>query len=323
MKITKAMQRHHGWILSLLVFAILSLMAIPNLFAAGYPDRAITLVIPWPPGGATDMLGRILASEVGKNMGQQVVVVNKTGGGGAIGHTFGAQAKPDGYTITLATTEASTVHLLGVSPFSYRDFDPLLLIATGAAGLAVLTSSPYKTFRNLVEDAKNRPEQVKIASIAAGGIWNLCAVGISKKAGIQLNILPYAGGGPAVVAALGGHVDGACVGFSETLSHVRDGKMRYLGVTSGERLQTYPDAPTFKEQGIPLELGAWWGICLPKGTPPDIQGKIHEAFRKAIHGEKVKNMMAQGGFISSYKGPEEFKTWLDGMDKVFKDIIGK
>ncbi|MCX5907175.1 MAG: tripartite tricarboxylate transporter substrate binding protein, partial [Deltaproteobacteria bacterium] len=177
--------------------------------------------------------------------------------------------------------------------------------------------------QNLVEDAKNRPEQVKIASIAAGGIWNLCAVGISKRAGIQLNILPYPGGGPAVVAALGGHVDGACVGFSETLSHVRDGKMRYLGVTSGERLQTLPDAPTFKEQGIPLELGAWWGICLPKGTPPDIQGKIHEAFKKAIHGEKVKNMMAQGGFIFSYKGPEEFKTWLDGMDKVFKDIIGK
>lgn len=323
MKRTMATNRHHEWILSLLVFAILSLVVTPHLFAAGYPDRAITLVIPWPAGGATDMLGRMLASEVEKNLGQQVVVVNKTGGGGAIGHTFGAQAKPDGYTITLATTEASTVHLLGVSPFSYRDFDPLLLIATGAAGFSVLTGSPYKTFKDLVDDAKKRPEQIKISSIAAGGIWNLCAVGISKKAGIKLNILPYAGGGPAVVAALGGHVDGACVGFAETLSHARDGKMRYLGVTSGKRLPTYLDAPTFTEQGIPIELGAWWGICVPKGTPKDIQGKIHEAFKKAIHGEQVKDMMGKGGFIHSYKGPEDFKVWLDGMDKVFKDVIGK
>lgn len=323
MKTTKEVKVRHGWIFSLLIGAVLSLAAIPGLFAAEYPTRAITLVIPWPAGGATDMLGRMLASEVEQNIGQQVVVVNKTGGGGAIGHTFGAQAKPDGYTVTLATTEASTVHLLGVSPFSYRDFDPLVLIATGAAGFSVLTASPYKTFKDLVEDAKKRPEQIKVSSIAAGGIWNLCAVGISKKAGMKLNILPYAGGGPAVVAALGGHVDGACVGFAETLSHARDGKMRYLGVTSGTRLPTYPEAPTFTEQGIPIELGAWWGIGVPKGTPQDIQVKIHEAFKKAIHGDKVKDMMAKGGFIHNYKGPEDFKVWLDGMDKVFKDVIGK
>lgn len=295
----------------------------PQEIAAAYPDRAVTLVVPWPAGGATDMLARMLASEVEKILGQQVTVVNKTGGGGAIGHTSGAQARPDGYTLTLATTEASTVHLLGVSPFSYRDFEPLILLATGPAGLAVMTHSPYKTVQDLIADARKRPEQIKISSIAAGGIWNICAVGISKRADIKLNILPYAGGGPAVVAALGGHVDGACVGFAESLSHVRDQKMRYLGVTSGERLQTYPDAPTFKEQGIPIELGAWWGICVPKGTPKDIQGKIHDAFKKAVHGEKVRNMMTQGGFLLSYKGPEEFQVWLEGMDKVFKEIIGK
>ncbi len=323
MKSKKAPPKQHGWILSLFFLILFPLVATPTLLAADYPNRALTLVIPWPAGGATDMLGRMLASEVEKNIGQQVVVVNKTGGGGAIGHTFGAQAKPDGYTITLATTEASTVHLLGVSPFSYRDFDPLLLIATGAAGFSVLTGSPYKTFQDLADDAKKRPEQIKISSIAAGGIWNLCAVAISKKTGIKLNILPYAGGGPAVVAALGGHVDGACVGFAETLSHARDGKMRYLGVTSGKRLASYPEAPTFMEQGIPVELGAWWGICVPKGTPKDIQAKIHEAFSKAIHGETIKDMMAKGGFIHSYRGPEDFKVWLDGMDKVFKDVIGK
>jgi tripartite-type tricarboxylate transporter receptor subunit TctC len=319
----KKMRSTQKTLLGAILLALLFLALPSGLLAADYPTRAVTLVIPWPAGGATDMLGRMLASEVEKNLGQQVVVVNKTGGGGAIGHTFGAQAKPDGYTLTLATTEASTVHLLGVSPFSYRDFDPLVLIATGPAGLAVMANSPYKGFQDLVEDAKKRPDQVKIASIAAGGIWNICALGISKTAGIKLNVLPYAGGGPAVVAALGGHVDGACVGFSETLAHVRDGKMRYLGITTGERVQAYPNAVTFKEQGIPIELGAWWGVCVPKGTPKEIQGKIHEAFKKALESEKAKGMMTQAGFIQSYKGPEDFRVWLDKMDKVFKDIIGK
>jgi putative tricarboxylic transport membrane protein len=314
--------KNMGW-WSCLCIGILGLSLLPQQAAAAYPDRAITLVIPWPAGGATDMLGRIIASEAEKLMGQNVVVVNKVGGGGAVGHTFGAQAKPDGYTITLATTEASTVHLLGLSPFSYKDFDPLMLIATGPSGLGVLTNSPYKSFKDFQADAKKKPGQLKVSSIAVGGIWNLCAIGISKKAGIQLNILPYAGGGPAVVAALGGHVDASMVGFSEILPQAREKKMRFLGITAAERHGAFPEAPTFKEQGIDLDLGAWWGICIPKNTPADIKSKIHENFKKAVQSEKVKNMLAQRGFIFNYKGPDEFNAWLGQMDKAFREIIGK
>lgn len=308
------------------IFFFINLLAVVNIsqqsFAA-FPDRAITLVVPWPAGGATDMLGRIIASEAEKLIGQNVVVVNKVGGGGAVGHTFGAQAKPDGYTITLATTEASTVHLLGLSPFSYKDFDPLLLIATGPAGLGVLSDSPYKNFQDFVAAAKKSPGKLKVASIAVGGIWNLCAVGISKKAGIQLNILPYAGGGPAVVAALGGHVDAAMVGFSEILPQALETKMRYLGITAAQRHPAFPEAPTFKEQGIDLELGAWWGICIPKNTPGDIKARILEIFKKAIQSNKVKDMLVQRGFVFNLKETEEFAEWLARMDKVFREVVGK
>jgi tripartite-type tricarboxylate transporter receptor subunit TctC len=146
---------------------------------------------------------------------------------------------------------------------------------------------------------------------------------VSKKAGIKLNILPYNGGGPAVVAALGGHVDACWVGFSEFLSHAQDKKMRYLGITSGERNPAFPEAPTFKEQGYDIELGAWWAICIPKNTPQDIRTTIHDAFKKAIHTDAIQNMLLQRGFVFNYKGPDEFNTWLEKMDKVFREVIGK
>lgn len=306
-----------------MIFAIIFGLTICNVSAGDYPSRSISLIIPWPAGGATDMLGRMMSSEVSKILGQKVVVVNKVGGGGAIGHNFGSSAKPDGYTVTLATTECSTIHLLGLSPYSYTDFDPLLLIATGPSGLGVLMDSPYKTFEDFAADAKKRPGQMKVSSIAVGGIWNLCAVGVSKKAGIKLNILPYAGGGPAVVAGLGGHVDGVWVGFSEILSQAQDKKMRYLGITSGERNPAFPEALTFKEQGHNIELGAWWAICIPKNTPQDIRTTIHDAFKKAIHTDKIRNMLLQRGFVFNYKGPDEFSAWLEKMDKVFREVIGK
>ena len=309
---------------SFLIALILALsfgLAVCTASAGDYPNRSVSLIIPWPAGGATDMLGRLMSFEVEKILGEKVIVVNKVGGGVAVGHDFGARAKPDGYTITLATTECSTIHLLGLAPISYKDFDPLLLIATGPGGLGVLMDSPYKNFEDLVMDAKKRPGQIRIASTPVAAIFNLCAVGVANAAGINLNILPYAGGGPAVVAALGGHADAVGAGFSEILPQAKDKKMRYLGITSGKRNPAFPDAPTFKEQGYDIELGAWWGICIPKNTPPDIRSTIHDAFKKAIHTDKIKNMLFERGFVFDYKGPEEFSEWLDKTDKVFRRIL--
>jgi tripartite-type tricarboxylate transporter receptor subunit TctC len=311
-----------------LLLGLLASVVVPGLIAGSvwandYPNRSITLVVPWAAGGGTDTVARILAPEVEKVLGQKVVVVNKTGGNGAVGHTYGAQARPDGYTITLGTTEMSTVHLLGLAKFSYRDFDPICLVATGPGCLAVLDSSPYRTLADLVADAKKNPGQIKISSIGVGGIWNLVAVGLCKRAGIRMNILPYEGGGPAVVAALGGHVDGASVGFMEALPQVLDKKMRFLGVASAERLKTYPEYPTFKEQGIDLAMGAYWAVMVPKNVPADIKAKISQAFGQAVSSQKFTDLCKQKGFIQDYKDTEEFTAWLQEMDKAFKDVVAK
>ncbi len=297
------------------------LFTVSGAFSGDYPERSIKLIVPWAAGGGTDTVARILAPEVEKVLGQNIVVMNKPGGNGAVGHTFGAQAKPDGYTITLGTTEMSTVHLLGLSDFSYRDFDPICLVATGPGCMAVLDSSPYDSLQDIIADAKERPGEVKVSSIGVGGIWNLVAVGLCKKADVEMNILPYNGGGPAVVAALGGHVDAASVGFMEALPQVLDGKMRFLGVASDERVPYYPDYPTFKEQGVDLALGAYWGIMVPKDVPAEIKKTISKAFQKAVSSQKFTDLCREKGFIQNYKDTQEFSSWLEKMDKVFKEVV--
>ena len=321
---SQARRKKNGFLVMACIMTGMVLCLFANgAWAGDYPDRSITLVVPWAAGGGTDTVARILAPEAEKALGQKVVVVNKTGGNGAVGHTFGAQAKPDGYTITLGTTEMSTVHLLGLAKFSYTDFDPICLVATGPGCLAVIEASPYKTLKDMLEAAKKKPGELKISSIGVGGIWNLVAVALCKKAGVQMNILPYNGGGPAVVAALGGHVDGASVGFMEALPQVLDKKMRFLGVASDERVKAYPDYPTFKEQGIDLAMGAYWAIMVPKKVPADIKTKISEAFKKAVSSEKFTELCKQKGFVQDYKDTAEFTTWLEKKDKEFKEIVAK
>jgi len=310
-------------VLGFIILLALLCLAFAGVAAAKYPDRNINLIVPWAAGGGTDMVARILAPEVEKVLGEKLVVINKTGGNGAIGHTFGAQAKPDGYTITLGTTEMSTVHLLGLAKFTYTDFDPICLVATGPGSLSVLAASPLKNLADFVAAAKKKPGEIKVSSIGVGGIWNLVAVGMAKRAGIKLNILPYAGGGPAVTAALGGHVDAASVGFMEALPQVLDKKMRMLAVASDQRVKAYPEFPTFKEQGVDLDLGAYWAIMVPKKVPQDIKSKIADAFQKAAMSQNFADLCKKSGFVQNYLGPKEFTAWLAEKDKVFKAIVGK
>lgn len=287
-----------------------------------WPEKDIKLIIPWPAGGATDLLGRLIAAEAEKIFGVSVVVENKAGGGGAVGHTEGAMAKPDGYTITLMTTEASTAHLLGLAEFKYSDHDPIMLVATSPAAMAVEASSPFKSMKDLIEACKAEPEMIQISSLAAGGIWNLAAVGVEKKAGIDFTIVPYSGGAPAITAALGKHVDGVSAAFSEVLPFAQDKKLRILGIVSDDRQVAFPDAPTMKEQGIDISMGAWWGIGLPKNTPAEIKTKIHDTIKQACESAAIQDMLKEKGFEYNYLNSADFASWLEMMNGEFKQIIG-
>lgn len=300
---------------------ILVMWLFCSIAFAAYPDRDITLVVPWAPGGATDTLARLIGSNIQKNISKTVIVLNKAGGNGAIGHSYGSSARKDGYTTTLMTTESSIMHLMGTAKFSWRDFTPIALIATAPAVIAVVQDSPYKTYDDFVLSVKNSPEKVKVASLSEGSIWNLALRLIAIESDVKFTAIPFDGGNPAITAALGGHADAVVCGFSEILPFVQDGRMRILGVTSAERQKAYPDAPTFKEMGIPVEIGAWWGIGLPKNVPEDIVAKASMLYADAINASDSQKFLFDRGFESNYLNGEDFASWLEKMESVFKKAL--
>jgi len=307
--------------LLVLLFVFSCVLAPLPATAASFPARDITLVVPWAPGGPTDTLARLLAAEVQKEVSRSVVVLNKAGGNGAIGHNYGSTARKDGYTVTLATTESSIMHLLGAAKFSYKDFEPVALIATAPAVIAVTVDSPYKTYSDFVEAVKSNPEQVKVASLSEGSIWNLALKLIGTQSGVHFTAIPFDGGNPAIMAALGKHADAVSCGFSEILPFVTDGRMRILGVTSAKRQETWEEAPTFNEQGITVEIGAWWGIGVPKGTPKDIVDTLAGLFGKAIQSESTRAFLKDRGFEWNYLDRGDFADWLNRMNDVFENAV--
>jgi len=306
---------------SLFIAVIISIIVPLTAMAADYPTRDITLVVPWSPGGATDTLARLLATDVQKNVSKSVIVLNKAGGNGAIGHTYGALARKDGYTATLMTTESSIMHLMGTAKFSYKDFTPVALIATAPAVIAVVSDSPYKTYKDFVNAVKKNPDKIKIAALSEGSIWNLALKLIAKESGVKFTAIPFDGGNPAIAAALGKHADAVSCGYSEILPFVQDGRMRILGITSAKRQITYDKAPTFKEQGIPVEIGAWWGIGLPQNTPSEIVNKVADLFGKAIKSSESQKFIKDRGFEGNYLDRQQFADWLNKMDGVFKKAV--
>ncbi|MDL2264243.1 tripartite tricarboxylate transporter substrate binding protein [Synergistaceae bacterium OttesenSCG-928-I11] len=308
----------------LLVALLLVCFAVPLLgaaYAADYPTRDITLIVGAAPGGATDTIARLLGAQILKNTGKSAVVMNRTGGGGAIGQTFGSQARPDGYNVTVITTEASTMHLMGTAKYSFRDFEHVALIATAPAVLAVTADSPFKTYADFLDAVKKDPDKIKVGALAEGSIWNLALRLVDKGSGVKTTPVPYDGGAPAITAALGNHVDAVACGFSEILPFVQDGRMRILGVTSAKRPEAYPDAPTFIEQGCQAEIGAWWGIALPKNTPKDIVDDVKKVFREAITSQETRDFLKSRGFEYNYQEGPDFTKWLNDMDPIFKKAV--
>ncbi len=304
-----------------LVLAVCFFAACFGTAFAAYPTRDITLIVGATPGGATDTIARLLSSQIQKNTGKSAIVMNRTGGGGAIGQTYGSTARKDGYNVTVITTEASTMHLAGTAKYSFRDFEHVALIATAPAVLAVKSDSPLKTYEDFLNAVKKDPDKVKVGALAEGSIWNLALRLIEKGSNVNVTPVPYDGGAAAITAALGDHVAAVACGFSEILPFVQDGRMRILGVTSAERQAACPEAPTFTEQGCPAVIGAWWGIGLPKGTPKNIVDDVTAVFQQAITSQETQAFLKDRGFEYNNRKGAEFTKWLNEMDPVFKKAI--
>ncbi|MCE5283103.1 MAG: tripartite tricarboxylate transporter substrate binding protein [Deltaproteobacteria bacterium] len=281
---------------------VMFLAAVPAE-AADFPEKEIQIIIPWAPGGATDLIFRALAASTEKYLGKAVVIVNRAGGGGAVGYTEGMKARPDGYTLTTAVTPLAILPHQVKTAFTYKDFEPIINVVRDPAMFLVRAEAPWKTTKEFLEQAKKNPGMISVGNSGSGGGVHLIAMAFEKAMGVKFNHIPFSGGGPSVTALLGGHINAVSVSPPEGISQVQAGKLRIIALFSEKRFDMFPDVPTCKEQGLNFAMGQWRGLAAPKGTPPAVIQKLHDAFKKGMEDagfrKNAKDMAVNLEYLSS------------------------
>ncbi len=282
-----------------------------------YPSRPISLVVPFPPGGVADLHARPLAAALEKVLKNPVGVVNKSGAAGAVGMSFVANSRPDGYTLLLALSSISIIpeadKLFGRPPaFTVDQFVPLALLSADPTILVVRTDSPWKTAREFIEDARRRPGQISYSSSGIYGTLHMAMELLSHAAEIRLRHVPTAGAGPAINAILGGHVDALASGPAAVVAHIEAGKLRPLASWGDRRHPALPDVPTFRELGYPgAEFYIWAGVFAPRGTPGPVVGRLEAALREAVADPEFRAAMEKLKTPIVFKQGEEFRKFFE------------
>jgi len=292
-----------------------------------FPAHTVTVVSPFPPGGVSDVITRPLDASLEVVFKQPVVLENKAGAAGAVGAQYVAQAKPDGYTLLTHIVSisgfAAVDKLFGRTPkFTNADFIPLARVVADPIVLIVNKDLPYKTVKDLVDDAKANPNKLIFSSSGLYGASHIPTALFAKTAGdLKMRHLPTNGGGPAITAVLGGNVNFFMSPTSIALPHIKAGKVRPLAVSSAQRAKSLPDVPTFKEQGYDLEYYFWVGIFAPKGTPEPIVKTLRAGLDKAAHSAQFLTAIGNLGQELAYMDQPEFAKFWAADAKKMEDAI--
>ena len=310
-------------ILFVLVVVMAFIAAIP-VQAAGFPEKEVQIIIPWAPGGATDLIFRAVAAATEKHLGKAVVIVNRAGGGGAVGYTEGAQARPDGYTLTSAVTPLTILPHQVKTAFTYQNFEAVINVVRDPAMFLVRSEAPWKDVKEFLEQAKKNPGMISVGNSGAGGGVHLIAMAFEKAMGVKFNHIPFSGGGPSVTALLGGHINAVSVSPPEGISQVQAGKLRIIALFSEKRFDMFPNIPTCKEQGVNFAMGQWRGLAAPKGTPPAVIQKLHDAFKKGMEDagfkKNAKDMAVNLEYLSSSDFAKVMAADHEFYGKLVKEI---
>lgn len=290
---------------------------------SNFPEKQIELIVPASAGGGTDATARALANAVEDNLGQSVGVVNKPGGSGSVGMTEGANAKADGYTVTMAFVELTMFKHLGLSPLTYDQFKPIGLINFDPAALTVPADAPYDTLEEFVAYAKENPGELNVGNAGTGSIWHIAAANLENAAEIELNHVPHEGAAPAVTALVGGHIDAVTVSPAEVKSQLDAGNLKTLAIMSDERSDLLPDVPTFNESGIEINTtGTWRGLTVPAETPDEVVATLEEAFMEAAQEEEFLEFMENNGLGIRMLDSQEFGEFMAENEEDYGQVIG-
>ena len=311
--------RNKGVIALCLLLAVLSGCDRQDSF----PNRPILLICPWSPGGGTDSISRHIAFLLEQDLGVPVNVVNATGGSGVTGHTRGATARPDGYTMTMVTVELSMLHWRSLTNISYKDFKPVIMLNQDAAALFVRTDSQWTSLGELQEAIRQNPGKLKASGTAFGAIWHVALAGWLTNVGLNPSDtiwIPMGGSKPSLVELLAGGVDMVCCSLPEARVLLAD-KVRCLGVMAEERVPAFSDVPTFKELGVDWQVLGYRGLALPLGVPQDRYEILAAAARRAVTSDAYLEFVANMGANAAAMPSEEFRRFLAKADETFGQIM--
>ncbi len=298
----------------------------PSLAQTNYPDHAITIINPFPPGGASEVVTRPLAAVMEPIVKQPVVIDTKSGAAGAVGTQVAASARPDGYTLLSHITSISAhseVDKLFGRPvkFTRADFIPLARFVADPCCILVNDQQPYKTLKDLTDDAKKRPDEIIFSSSGLYGALHIPMALYLKAAGLKMRHLPTNGGGPALTALLGNNAQVLASSVSASLNQIKAGKVRPLALFGAQRSKALPDVPTMRESGYDLEYYLWVGMFAPKGVPEPVVKYLREVFDKAAHSEQFKTALTNLGQELDYMDQPEFAKFWDADAKRIEDAV--
>ncbi|MFO1398397.1 MAG: tripartite tricarboxylate transporter substrate binding protein [Burkholderiales bacterium] len=298
------------------LLAGLALAAFASIASAQFPDHSITMIVPFPPGGVADTVGRPVADAMSRNLQQPVVIENKPGAGGGIGMAQVAKAKPDGYTVLMSLASLTVLpeadKILGRPPmYTIDQLKPIARFTADPTVFAVRADAPWKTLADFIADAKKNPGKFTYGSSGNYGTMHVPMEMFAGAAGVKMVHVPYTGAGPAIVGLLGGQVDAVATGPASIVQHVKSGKVRVLAHWGDVRLVALPDVPSMKESGTDVQYAQWSGLFVPAGTPDAVVNRLREAARAAANDPKVKEVLLTAGSPVQYLDTPEFQKYVD------------
>jgi tripartite-type tricarboxylate transporter receptor subunit TctC len=306
--------------------SLLAALLWAPLAAAQYPDHTVTMIVPFPPGGVADAVGRPVAEAMSRELKQPVVVENKAGAGGGIGMAQVAKAKPDGYTI-LMTLASFTVlpeadKILGRAPMYQLDqLKPIARFTADPTVFVVRAEAPWKTLQDFINDARANPGKYTYGSSGNYGTMHVPMEMFAGAAGVKMVHVPYTGAGPAIVGLLSGQVNVLATGPASIVQHIKGGKVRALAQWGNERLVSLPEVPSLKEAGTNVEYAQWSGLFVPADTPAPVVQRLREAARAAANDPRVKEVLLTAGSPVLYLDAPEFQRYVDADAAKMADVV--